>query len=182
MLSRPLPGELGLRAAEAATASALPVEGMVREPVLADLHVLPVLQAHLVHPLLADVGAVEGPEVDAEVVSVLGSCSWAQVDRCIQAALTRYEDALDEDSEDATDEDTDNDEDTEPTDAGAVEDGAVEDDEEARDVQVHLRDAGTDPHMLGGRGIGLTGISGLLDDADALDLEQGISIVEQPAD
>lgn len=120
------------------------------------------------------VPAVVATEVDAEVVSVLGSCSWAQVDRCIQAALTRYEDALDEDSEAATDEDTDNDEDTEPTDAGAVEDGAVEDDEEARDVQVHLRDAGTDPHMLGGRGIGLTGISGLLDDADALDLEQAI--------
>src|SRR5699024_6800581 len=33
-------------------------------------------------------------QVDEELVSVLGSCSWAQVDRCVQAALARYEEAM----------------------------------------------------------------------------------------
>ncbi|WP_022916498.1 HNH endonuclease signature motif containing protein [Ruania albidiflava] len=114
------------------------------------------------------VPTVVATQVDAEVVSVLGSCSWAQVDRCIQAALTRHEESL---REAGADDDTDDDTDTGQSD-GHDEAGAAT--EDARDVRVHLSDAGTDPHMLGADGIGLTGIDGLIDDADALDLEQAI--------
>src|SRR5699024_5572504 len=47
-------------------------------------------------------------QVDEELVSVLGSCSWAQVDRCVQAALARYEEALRRnDASDDADADTD---------------------------------------------------------------------------
>uniref|UniRef100_UPI001C9E54EF hypothetical protein n=1 Tax=Ruania zhangjianzhongii TaxID=2603206 RepID=UPI001C9E54EF len=118
-------------------------------------------------------------ELDAELVSVLGSCSWAQVDRCVQAALARHTPEPEEAAESTPDDDDDrSDDDDEASDTGT--DPAAADD--PRDVQVHLGDAGTDPRMLGAGGIGLTGIDGLLDDADALDVEHAIrDLAEQLA-
>src|SRR5690606_12011185 len=63
MLSLLAPEELGLRAAEAGIRSGLPVEGVVGQSVLPDLHVLAGLEAGLVHTVLAHVGAVEGAEI-----------------------------------------------------------------------------------------------------------------------
>ena len=119
-------------------------------------------------------------ELDAELVSVLGSCSWAQVDRCVQAALARHTPEPEDVAEPAADDDETSYEGDESIDTGTDHGRAAADD--PRDVQIHLGAAGTDPRMLAADGIGLTGIDGLLDDADALDVEQAIrDLAEQLA-
>lgn len=104
-------------------------------------------------------------EVDAELVTVLGACSWAQVDRCVQAALARYMPAAG--TNETGDENAE-------SDAAAAPGSEASRDDDARGVQVYLGEAGTDPRLLGAGGIGLTGIDGILEDADALDLEHAI--------
>ena len=120
-------------------------------------------------------------ELDAELVSVLGSCSWAQVDRCVQAALVRHTPEPEAAAESTPDDDHDkSDNDDEASETGG--DPAPANADDPRDVQIHLGDAGTDPRMLGAGGIGLTGIDGLLDDADALDVEHALrDLAEQLA-
>lgn len=119
-------------------------------------------------------------QVDGELVSVLGSCSWAQVDRCVQAALARHEEHQDiATSEDETPAGDDDPAASEDDPAGSEEgtggpDASADQAEDARDVQINLGDAGTDPHLHGAAAIGLTGITGTLEDADALDLEAAI--------
>src|SRR5699024_6222387 len=89
--------------------------------------------------------------VDAELVSVMKSCSWAQVDRCVQAALER--DPAKE----------------EPTHA------------DDRFLSVFTGDAGTDQlrRHPDSTGIGLIGVEGVLDTTDALDLEHAIRRLAQ---
>src|SRR5699024_9217677 len=84
-------------------------------------------------------------QVDEELVSVLGSCSWAQVDRCVQAALARYEEALRRnDASDDADADTDADTDADdPEVALGCAELIMNDD--ARRLRIYLQEAGTDP-------------------------------------
>ena len=113
-------------------------------------------------------------QVDEELVSVLGSCSWAQVDRCVQAALARYEEAMRRnDASNDADADTDADADADDPEEAPGDAGATMTDD-ARRLRIYLQEAGTDPAMRGAGGIGLTAIEGTIDDADALDLETAI--------
>lgn len=104
-------------------------------------------------------------EVDTELVSAIGSCSWAQVDRCVQAAIERHRAHDEAESSDGEDEATDT--------------GPVEDD---RGFDIHLRDAGNSGHLFTGAdssGIGLIGAEGTLEAADAVDLEHAIRDLAQ---
>ncbi|HIZ36596.1 MAG TPA: HNH endonuclease [Candidatus Ruania gallistercoris] len=102
-------------------------------------------------------------EVDAELVSAIGSCSWAQVDRCVQAAIERHRDQ----------------DEAEPPEDEATETGPVQDD---RGFDVHLRDAGNSDRLFthtDSGGVGLIGAEGTLEVADAVDLEHAIRDLAQ---